>query len=88
VLQHIYATLAASSGFDQLSMIALASSLIREPSARLWNADQPPRISSCRRRHISFQWHQSNCVSNSKDIIVNLLQEVIDAANDSLAEDL
>jgi hypothetical protein len=30
------ATLAASSGFDQPSMIALASSLILELGARLW----------------------------------------------------
>ncbi len=30
------ATLAANSGFDQPSMIALASSRIHEPGARLW----------------------------------------------------
>lgn len=36
---------------------------------------------------ISFQWHQWNCGTNTKDIIANLLQEVIDASG-SLAEDL
>jgi hypothetical protein len=36
VLQHIYGTLAAISGFDQPSMIALASSRILELSVQLW----------------------------------------------------
>jgi hypothetical protein len=35
-------TLAASSGFDQLSMIALASSRILELGARLWKSRRPP----------------------------------------------
>jgi hypothetical protein len=35
--------LAASSGFDQPSMIALASSRILEPGARLWKDCRPPR---------------------------------------------
>jgi site-specific recombinase XerD len=38
------ATLAASSGFDQPSMIALASSRIRELGARLWKGIRPTRI--------------------------------------------
>src|SRR6266852_51641 len=36
------ATLAANSGFDQPSMIALASSRILEPGARLWKDCRPP----------------------------------------------
>jgi hypothetical protein len=41
VLQHIYATSAASSGFDQPSMIALASSRILELGPRLWKGCRP-----------------------------------------------
>jgi hypothetical protein len=42
----------------------------------------------CRPRHISFSMASIELRQHQKDIIMNLLQEVIDAASDSLAEDL